>query len=51
VTACDEKQRKLNMPLFRLLIVITFVQGNPIQPLNSLGENRLSSIGLEVRKN
>jgi histidinol phosphatase-like enzyme len=40
MTNCDKNETKLNMPLFRFSIVMTFVQGNPFQPFNPIGENR-----------
>jgi hypothetical protein len=40
ITICDKNETKLNMPLFKLSIVMTFVQGDPIQPFNPFGENR-----------
>jgi hypothetical protein len=40
ITACDENETKLNMPLFRLSIIMTFVQDNPCHPFNPIGENR-----------
>jgi hypothetical protein len=40
ITACDENETKLNMPLYRLSIVMTFVQGDPFQRFNPMKENR-----------
>jgi hypothetical protein len=40
ITGRDENETKLNMPLFRLWIIMIFVQGDLIQPFNPFGENR-----------
>jgi hypothetical protein len=40
ITACNMNETKLNLPLFRLSIIMTFVQGNPFQPFNRIGGNR-----------
>jgi hypothetical protein len=40
ITVCDKNQTKLNTPLFRLSMGMIFVQGNPFQPFNPIGENR-----------
>jgi hypothetical protein len=39
ITRREENEIKLNMLLFKLSILMTFVQGNPFQPFNPIGEN------------
>jgi hypothetical protein len=39
ITGCDENKTKLTRSLFRLSIVMTFVQGDSIQSFNPFGEN------------
>jgi hypothetical protein len=38
------------MPLFRLSTVVTFVQGNQIQPFNPFGENRPKYVACRIRQ-
>jgi hypothetical protein len=40
ITAVDDNETKLNVQMFMLSIVMTFIEGNPVQPFNPFGENR-----------
>jgi hypothetical protein len=50
ITAIDENEIKLNMQMFKLSIVIAFIQGNPVQPFNPFGENRSQSLARQIRQ-
>jgi hypothetical protein len=48
--ATDENETKLNMQMFRLSIVMAFIQGNPVQPFNPFGEKRSQSVARQIRQ-
>jgi hypothetical protein len=50
ITATDENEIKLNMQMFRLSIVMVFIQGSPVQPFNLFGENRSQSVARQIRQ-
>jgi hypothetical protein len=50
IAGCDENEIKLNMTLFRLSIVITFFQGDPIQLFSPFGQNRPSCVACQIRQ-
>jgi hypothetical protein len=50
ITATDENKTKLNMQMFRLAIVMAFIQGNTVQPFNPFGENRSQSVARQIRQ-
>jgi hypothetical protein len=50
ITATDENEIKLNMQMFRLSIVMAFIQGNPVQPFKPFSENRSQSVACQIRQ-
>jgi hypothetical protein len=50
ITATDENETKLNMQMFKLSIVMAFIQDNPVQPFNPFGENRSQSVAHQIRQ-
>jgi hypothetical protein len=49
ITTTDENETKPNMQMFRLSIVMAFIQGNPVQPFNPFGENRSQSVARQIQ--